>query len=375
MAVEQITFQCNLPERAAHVVFPEKVGSRPTFGLVTSDADWLAKRDRPEFMAPGMPQGIGVVRRMKRKVFTSGKFVMWDGEVVPHWGFEDEHGQRDFPSSPVRLAGGDLLQAQLKSSKRQHTIHWHGIEPDVDNDGVGHTSFEVTGSYTYQWRAHPASAGSFFYHCHVNTSLHVQMGLFGPLIIYPTGTDLDAPRKKPFPDAPDDWTYDGETFWAAYAADPAWHKLNHAAGQCGEDVGMNNYEPKYFMINKYSQDPDGPPLEQPAIHMKAGETHYLRVVNAAYFPVQIEFGGGLNPLIIEADGRPLRDRIDLSGLPGDGKVVGINWNDISHRMSPAQRYGFLFRAPVAGTYSVELIYRHWITQEVAGVARTTVTVS
>ena len=88
---------------------------------------------------------------------------------------------------------GQLFQATIKPSKRVHTIHWHGIEPDPRNDGVGHTSFEVSGHYTYQWRPDVAergnpnrgAAGTYFYHCHVNTPLHVQMGMFGAIVVDP----------------------------------------------------------------------------------------------------------------------------------------------------------------------------------------------
>src|SRR3712207_6170838 len=278
-----------------------------TYGLVQNEADWLAKRDHPDYLTPGIPKGVGRLVRHERKVFGSGELEMYDGNVVRHWGFRDENGNEDYPSTPIRLMGGDLMQTELKSSMRQHTIHWHGIEPDMDNDGVGHTSFEVTGNYVYQWRAHTANAGTYFYHCHVNTVLHVQMGMFGALIIYPTGTRPEDEWKTPFHDAPADWSFNQEYVWPFYAVDPVWHELNHAAGVCGEDVGLNDFQPQYFTIGRFSQDPDGPPIEgdaptgpaivdgerncQPiAVKATPGDSVLIRTVNATYFPVELDFG-------------------------------------------------------------------------------------
>ena len=377
-------FNCVLNEAQFELAFPKQVGGgQPTFGLVADEADWLAKRDDPDFLAPGMPPGIGNLVKVQRKVFVSGKLTMPDGVEVRHWGFEDENGVKDLPSTPIRLMAGDLLQAELSSSKNRHTIHWHGIEPDMDNDGVGHTSFEVTGNYTYQWRPHVANAGTYFYHCHVNTTLHVQMGLFGGLIIDPYEPEPHPLGKRPFDGAPDEWRYKPqfERIWVPYSIDPTWHDLHHLAGFCGEDAGLNDFNPRYFLLGKFPQHPDGRPIQgdarQPvALTMPAGETAYIRLVQAGYHPVDIDLGDlGASTTIVESDGRALRDGIDLDGLGGGHRVVGINWNDWPFKCaSPAERYGLIVKPTRPGVYPVEITTRHWVTREPLGKVRTTVTV-
>jgi FtsP/CotA-like multicopper oxidase with cupredoxin domain len=396
MAGENL-FNCEMtPNQEAVMATPKVGGNQPTYGLVRNQAEW--ERVRDELQPPGgIERGVGDLVRITRKVFTSGKIFMHDGQRIDHWGFEDDDGIKDFPSTPIVLSGGDLLQCDMSSSTRQHTIHWHGIEPDPFNDGVGHTSWEITGSYVYQWRAHPANTGTYFYHCHVNTVLHVQMGMFGALLIYPTGTRPEDEWKRPFHDAPADWRFNQEYAWPFYAVDPAWHELNHAAGVCGEDVGLNRFEPQYFTIGRFSQDPNGPPItgdaptgsaivddpevgdrnRQPiAVEATIGDSVLIRAINATYFPVELDFGQLNSEIrIIEFDGRAPREGIDFTGRGEGVRPVSRPWSSHPRRMAPAERYGLLFQPRLRGTFPVTATYRHWVTNQVVGTVRTTITVS
>ena len=98
--------------------------------------------------------------------------------------------------------------------------------------------------------ANAGAGGSYFYHCHVNTVLHVQMGMLGPMIIDPVvHPDFPVPAgaRRSFVDGP---LYDiaTEAMLVPFAVDPRWHELDHAAGLSGEDVGLNRFEPKNFYV-------------------------------------------------------------------------------------------------------------------------------
>jgi hypothetical protein len=209
------------------------------------------------------------------------------------------------------------------------------------------------------------------------------MGLFGSLIIDPYEPEPHPLGKKPIFDAPDEWRYkpEHERFWALYAIDPRWHTLHHLAGFCLEDAGLNDYDPKYFLIGRHPQRPGGPPITgdaaQPvAVSAPLGENILLRILDGQWHPVDIDLGD-LAPFtrLIEADGRALRTGLNTDGLGAGEAPVALPWNDFSpHRIAPAERIALLVRPDRRGVFPVKFTYRHWITNEVLGVASTTVTV-
>ena len=181
----------------------------------------------------------------ERKSFNDGTLVMSDGVNISYWGFEDRlrlKGKNFFPSPLIRVQEGDMVHVKLETRNNTHTIHHHGIEPTTMNDGVGHVSFETSGTYVYQWQ--PRHAGTWFYHCHKNTVLHFEMGLYGLLIVDPKPDQfgrVNAYTGGPF--------YTRERFWVFDDIDPRWHTLDDNAGLCGDDAGLNVFQPKYFFVN------------------------------------------------------------------------------------------------------------------------------
>jgi FtsP/CotA-like multicopper oxidase with cupredoxin domain len=130
-------------------------------------------------IAPGVQPGLWVFAPKSRGMATNS-FVGVDANPLLR-----------APSPPIRVEQGDIVWIQLENSHYfPHTIHLHGVDhPWVDssgegNDGVPQTSdkFVLPGqSKTYEIR--PRQPGSFVYHCHVQTHVHLAMGLVGMFIV------------------------------------------------------------------------------------------------------------------------------------------------------------------------------------------------
>ncbi len=284
---------------------------------------------------------------------------MPDGTDLRCWAFTDPlkaPGKEVFPSPLIRVQEGDLVHVKLGASKGSHTIHHHGIEPTTMNDGVGHVSMEVTGSYIYQFQAR--SAGTFFYHCHKNTVTHFEMGLYGLLIVDPKPDNPGDTRVRAYAGGP---YYDVEKFWVLDDMDPRWHRLtdqDHDVGLCGDDNDLNIFEPKCFLITGVPTRPSVP-AESAKIVASPGNKILIRLLNASYSVLQVLFEG-----------------LEVTVISVDGHALNKPWNSWmrippgqAFHLPTAQRYDILIdttspaNAGKSGTHKVNFEFQHWVTRQ------------
>lgn len=315
--------------------------------------------------APPTPGRVTPDVTFRRGIYMNGSMTFDDGNSVTIWGFTDldaGQGQMDgmgggsFPSPAIRVTEGQIVHTELTVGMMwMHTIHHHGIEPSTENDGVGHLSWDVTGgTYTYQWQ--PKHAGTYFYHCHTNTPLHAEMGMYGGLIVDPQPDPNDPPgTRRAFANGP---IYDVEAIWVADEIDPAFHTLPWYAGTCGGDVGLNNLNPQYFIIT--GVDGANSALTHPgvAVTMQLGQTLLARYICAGFHPQEIDFGG-LTVSVVASDGRPLPEA----------------WQTQAIEAHSAERYDCIIKPTSRGTWTVTVQFLHWRTGAVMGTARTRINVT
>ena len=334
----------------------------------------VIERDPAAFAAFGcaLPETAGIVtpdrltpditfvREGAKSIFRT----MPDGKIVEFWNFidaRDDKSKSMFPSKMIRVRQGQVVHSTLDAKKNAHTIHHHGMNSSTYNDGVGHVSFEVHEKYTYQFQPH--SAGTYFYHCHKNTVLHFEYGMYGLLIVDPP----EGPGRL-FKGGP---AYDVEAFWVPDDVDPRWHTLDHDAGMCGDDVGLDRFEPKYFLVTGAAA-----PLTETdpnvRVNARVGQRILVRHLNASYSVVRTTIEG-LDATIYGVDGRPL-------GHPDHpwAKPIFLPSGSPLETVT-AQRRDLIIQPTRPGRYRVKFEFLDWVAKRIqnngAGVAYTYIDVT
>jgi hypothetical protein len=207
-----------------------------------------------------------------------------------------------------------------------HTIHLHGAHVATQLDGFPETSFGVPmwmdttmapPMITYLFR--PEHPGTYMYHCHVEAAEHVQMGMYGALVIYPSmnslvdnGITQDFPggtwrlNGVPQPQIPVTATnrsfayndistfYDKEYVMLLSDVDSIWH---HAV-QKASFFPAFKFKADYWLVNgrcfpdTLNKHPLTPPVTadpnvrqlnyESYVHIKTNDKFLLRMINMGY---------------------------------------------------------------------------------------------
>lgn len=351
----------------------------------------------PPTFSGGPIDPVAPTRSIARNLLVNLDLELRDGTKIPMWTLEDPEdpvGGRVFPSKTVRTVEGDIVHARVGSKTNTHTIHWHGIEPTPMNDGVGKHSFEISGNFVYQFATN--QAGTFIYHCHKNTALHFEMGLYGAVIVDPKKPDTPEARSVPDPPYPAGGPgfvrafnppthlvrYDVEALWVPDDIDTRWHQLGHDAfmQKCDpdnplaqenftQDGFLNEFRPDVFVLSgEARQVDDDTPFEKAAIRCKVGQTVLLRFIDATYTINEVRLG--LPARIIAEDGYPY-------GVPPRGQYshpVDLAAGE-PIRITAAMRGDALIRPTSAGRFPCTIDYFHWITGKKLYTARTFIEVT
>lgn len=288
-----------------------------------------------------------------------GNLVMADGASISTWYFGSGFNADRALAGPVFEANeGELVEITL-SSMMPHTIHFHGLDVDQANDGVPSTSGYVGngmggggfgrvdgytslgGSYTYTFTA--PHAGTYMYHCHVDTVLHFEMSMYGTVIIRPpNGSNTEAWAGGP--------TFDKEYVWQLGTFDSSWHSETVSGS------GTVRYRPDYFMINGRDGANAGTDSTV-AVSARAGQKVLIRVNGTSYLSGVVGFGG-LPFEVIASDGRPLVQSYTVT----------------EQLVCAGERYDLLVTMPSSGQYAATVDYYDIRRAALLGSVATTVTV-
>lgn len=247
----------------------------------------------------------------------NGSVTLDGGGTTEYWGYATftppTPGNGVYLPGPLlRFNEGDSVYVHfLNNSPEDHSIHWHGLDVNQDNDGVPTTSSSVDPDSMRVYGFKCTNAGTFNYHCHVLTTLHLSMGMYGMFVV-----DPDSNQNRIYTDGP---TYTKDYNWLASEFDLDWNNNVLSPGLFVE------YQASYFMINGKS----GSQLQTGAFDITGttDDTIALRLSNMGYGRVRFIFPPECNLSIQMSDGRALpapinSDTIDV--YSGERYTVLIN---------------------------------------------------
>ncbi len=188
----------------------------------------------------------------------------------------------------VRLINLGMSQPQVPQDP--HTIHFHGIHAATQVDGFPETSFSVPVGETTVYYVPAEHPGTYMYHCHVEASQHIQMGMYGALVIYPSyhslaeaGVEIPPGKtNRNFAYANQGSYYDKEYVMLLSDIDSTWH----TAVLTNAPFNPVDYKPDWWLVNGRAF-PDtlrtNPlPGYESYVHVRTGERFLLRMINLGY---------------------------------------------------------------------------------------------
>ncbi len=246
---------------------------------------------------------------------------VYPGEVMTFWVFAPA-GQGMIPvartpSPTIRVEEGDHVRVTLRNTHYfPHTIHFHGtIHPNA-MDGVPVFTQKAVApgdSFTYEFIA--MNPGTYFYHCHVQPDVHIDMGLVGMFVIEPNRPDNHftniVPGAGPMPDlsrAAQEAGYDREYSLVYMDAESPLHRLPLAVPDPRElewrmhrDYDSSRARADTFLLNGRSFPFT---LRDTPIRVAPDEKVHLRVLNSGERTVSLHTHGH-HPIITALDGTDL----------------------------------------------------------------------
>jgi len=139
-----------------------------------------------------------------------GYVTMADGKPLYIFGFSDQTGRlpaqimdagtlsANFPAPTIRLKEGQEFYLNLTNVGMvvrpdlfdPHSVHFHGFPQAAPVfDGVPENSAVVNMGSTFTYYYKLVEPGTYMYHCHVEATEHMQMGMLGNLYVEPRQND------------------------------------------------------------------------------------------------------------------------------------------------------------------------------------------
>lgn len=258
-----------------------------------------------------------------------------------------------------------------------HTLHWHGFRnviPFFDGEPTGSVAVPTGRVFNYVYR--PREPGTYMYHCHVEDTEHVHMGMTGMVFVRPIqdgNTTLYASGKYLYNDGDGATGFDrefamflsevwAESHWAdAHIQLPEWSDyradFSLLNGRLYPDtIAPNGSIDPFHPVSDANGDlvaPAGHPELQyqphsSLVNCNAGEKVALRFANLG-FREQAMTLAGIRMRVVGRDATPMRGR-DSTDTSYETETINIG---------PGESFDVVFTAPAhqgPGDYDTYMLY-------------------
>ena len=275
----------------------------------------------------------------------TGVKLLPDGNEIRTMGFAQSlSANPNVPGPILYFTEGDSATIHLwnVSQGAPHTVHLHGLDVNQENDGVPHLSFDVGHMEHGYYHFKVPAPGTYLYHCHVVSTIHVQAGMYGLLIV--------RPKDLPHYTWEGGYRYEREHNYLMSEVDTFWHQdsvLLHDHGP-QHKVYVPEYHPQFFLVNGWALQQLDSELEP--VYMSVDSSALVRLANLGYMGNKLHFPPEVKATVISSDGRPL--------------PVGIDTQELT--VFPGERYQILLSSGTTIQDSIRVEYLDMNTLQVKG---------
>jgi FtsP/CotA-like multicopper oxidase with cupredoxin domain len=304
----------------------------------------------------------------------TGYIMLPDANTAFMWGFTEAGNPFQHPGPVLCANKGDTVTVILQNTLGENTsimfpgqgsVLANGAPAQPEFDGTGKmtsltTSVAAGSNITYSFVA--SRPGTYLYESGTDAVRQVNMGLFGALIVYPNPAEVvTVPGTTPLPAGLTGVKYMYNRSDSAYTPEEEFLVLLseidpylHQAVENGQSFNMNNYHPRYWLINGrgfpdsvadnfasylpsqpygalariHPYNADLPTTDQD-YHPYGGAIRYVNVATQD-FPFHPH---GNNGLVIGRDGNPLEGPVGQD----------LSFEKFTINIGPGQTWDIIFR--------------------------------
>lgn len=255
-----------------------------------------------------------------------------------------------FPSPTFTFREGDEVWLALTNVGMifrpdlfdQHSVHWHGY-PNASAifDGVpqGSATVQMGSTFTYYYKVN--DAGTYLWHCHVEATEHMEMGMIGMLNVLPKqdgNTALYPSGKFAYNDGDGSTGYDRSFSLQLGAIDSNFHDLHEAVQPLpflelkGDYTQINGRAYPLTTVENQAEVPvpaDAPAVSQPVhsvMRARVGERLLLRLTNGSVDAYYTVTALGLPMKVVGRGAQLAAGPSNLGINTSDWKAGGARWS-------------------------------------------------